>query len=364
MLAGLKAFQRNVVTNAFSRNYPGQPLFNQFVRLYSNRTKPPHTFLTQEQLQKLANDEFNKISEVSKIKTTEVTSQKFKSDSVEFTTKRTQSVTFKPVNQPVKPANIAKKPIKKWKLSEIFNRKQIKFYEELQRRCLQYPQVKLTAEETAHLVAKNYGTGAAKKGKVLHLVIGPPGSGKSSVIVNPLRDKYGAMVIDSDFIKPQIRGYEGGLGGNAVHSASAQIASQLLVKAMENGDNIIHPTTGYCEQYILELIKKASEKGYKVGLHLVDLSAREAAKRVLKRAEVEIGGVRQIVNLEYTLNVVGNRPRKVFRHIVTKHPEKIHEYSHHNNKVKKGEKAKLIKKSETEIANLEAEGQKPDPNKQ
>lgn len=347
---GMGASRTSFYASQFMRSsYPSQTIFDQFTRQFSKKAKDTTSAI-------IPADQLSKLPNIAKVKLTEVTTQKFKKDSFEVTTRTTESIAF---HKPVKPANIAKKPIRQWNLEEIFNKRQIAFYEDMQLRCLEQPAVKLTAEETASLVAKNYGTGAAKKGKVLHLVIGPPGSGKSSVVVNPLRDKYGAMVIDSDFIKPQIQGYNNGLGGNAVHAPSAEIASQLLVKAMENGDNIIHPTTGYCEQYILELIKAASKKGYKVGLHLVDLPSRIAAKRVLKRAEAEIDGVRQIVNLHYTLNVVGTRPRKVFRHIVKHHPEKIHAYTHHSNNVKHGEKAKLVKKSETEIPDTHTEPNKP-----
>jgi predicted kinase len=241
-------------------------------------------------------------------------------------------------------------------LSKLFSKTEdaenLKFYRTLKAEGDKLPVTRYTAEQIEQATKSFYGKGSPRKERVLHLVIGPPGSGKSSVVVDPLAEKYGAMIVDSDHIKPHIPGYNKGIGGNAVHEVSANIASQILVKAMASGDNIVHPTTGYCPEYIMELVNTAKAKGYKVGVHLVDLPKEEAAKRVLNRAVIEINGVRQVVNLTYALKVVGDKPKAAFEKVIAQHRGLIDEYSHWNNNVARGQKPILVEQSEHTIEDL------------
>ncbi|MBS1954874.1 MAG: zeta toxin family protein [Cyanobacteria bacterium SZAS-4] len=198
------------------------------------------------------------------------------------------------------------------------------------------------------IVEKVYGDGAAKKEKILHIVVGPPGAGKSSILVDPLSKKHGAFVVDSDHIKPLLDGYEKGLGTNAVHADSAYIGNLVLDKAFANGDNIVYPQLGRTKANLEALIARAKEKGYKIGLHLADLPPDESARRVFNRSEQapDARGIRQMVDPEFALTTVGRNPALVFEETIAK-PEMVDEYSHYDTNVPYEQKAKLVKSSHT-----------------
>lgn len=198
------------------------------------------------------------------------------------------------------------------------------------------------------LVDQVYGSGAARKEKILHIVSGPPGAGKSSILVDPLAEKYGAFIIDSDHIKPLLDGYENGLGTNAVHADSAQIGRLVLEKAFANGDNIVYPQLGRTGPAMEQLIVRARAEGYKIGLHIADLPPDKAARRVFNRSELppDERGIRQMVDPEFALFAVGRNPLKVFEAMIST-PGMVDEFSHYDTNVHFEIKAKLVKASHT-----------------
>ncbi|WP_373532568.1 zeta toxin family protein [Vampirovibrio sp.] len=243
-----------------------------------------------------------------------------------------------------KASKIPTTPERQWKLNEVFSEREIQWIKSIEAQQKALPVTKIADDQVATLISKNYGKGATEKGKQLHLVVGPPGSGKSSVLVDPLSKKHGAMVIDSDAIKPQIEGYKNGLGTNAVHPASAKVANQMLVKAMNNGDNIVHPIVGRNEADLIKMIEVAKSKGYKVGLHLADVPPQVSAQRVIARAKAGAAkpdGVIQMVSPDYALNTVGNLPQRVFESVKSK-PGLVSEFSHFNTNVPWGQKPILV----------------------
>jgi predicted kinase len=197
-----------------------------------------------------------------------------------------------------------------------------------------------------------YGKGAPRKDKVLHIVIGPPGSGKSSRMVEPLQEKYGAMVIDSDHYKPFLPHFYSGYGGVAVHPESMEIAFKVLKQAFENGDNIVYPTTGGNLERMKQFIEQARGYGYKVGLHLVDLPVKESVQRSVQRSLVKDSkGHFQLVSPDYVVDVVGEAPKAVFDRVVSE--DLVDEYSHISTaNLKKGEKAPVVRESKQKISDL------------
>jgi predicted ABC-type ATPase len=175
------------------------------------------------------------------------------------------------------------------------------------------PTSNLSAKKIDELAARYYGNGAGKKEKILWIVIGPPGSGKSSRAVVPLQKYHDALVLDSDHIKPLIPNFHKGYGCNAVHGDSMKVVFKALYeKALENGDNIVYPTTGGDEERMRTFIQQAKEKGYKVGLSLVDIETKEARQRVLNRScEKDKDGNVQIVTTDY-VDSVGKKPARVY----------------------------------------------------
>ena len=88
-----------------------------------------------------------------------------------------------------------------------------------------------------------YGEGAAKKEGKVWLVLGVPASGKST-FSDPLVEKEGALLIDSDEAKKLLPEFSNGLLASAVHEESAAIADTIFSMAMANNDNMILPLVG------------------------------------------------------------------------------------------------------------------------
>lgn len=157
--------------------------------------------------------------------------------------------------------------------------------------------------------------GQVKRGKTMHIVLGAPGAGKSGAIVSRLQSENGCRLIDSDLVKGDMPGYQGGLGTQVVHLASDKVATQVRSRALANGDNIVQPIIGRNPELVHAIIRQARANGYDVAIHLAEVSPTTSAKRVFDRGyakEPVDGKIQQIIPLTYTLEMVGNRPSIVF----------------------------------------------------
>jgi predicted kinase len=228
-------------------------------------------------------------------------------------------------------------------LSNILTPHEIQKMEDMIETQKSVPVTDLSEKELADLTSKHYGEGAAVKERRLDLVVGPPGSGKSSNLVNPLAKENGSLVIDADAVKPDIRGYMDGLGAEAVHEASSQVAHQVLVNALKNGDNIVVPKLGANAERLVPLIDAAKGLGYSVNLHLADLPHEVSARRVFDRAFPQDGSVGQWVNPKFA-HETGTKPQEAFESLISR-PGLIDGYTHHDMNVPRGEAPRLVKSS-------------------
>lgn len=148
------------------------------------------------------------------------------------------------------------------------------------------------------LLAKGSYTGVAKDGdkgyngpikqeRRADIVIGVPAAGKSSVLVNPLSKAHCSRVIDSDMDKELLPEYDGGKGAGDVHGESSAIRNALLAKAVSSSDNIVWPQVGGDLEALRADILALKADGYKVYLHLNELSASKAMGRAINRFETE-----------------------------------------------------------------------------
>lgn len=166
--------------------------------------------------------------------------------------------------------------------------------------------------------------GTVRQDRVLHLVVGLPGAGKSSALVNPLQERYGARLIDTDQVQPDLPGYRNGLGNSLVRGAGAQVTERLYTESLSRGENIVYPTLGGYPDFLHSLIERARAQGYRVAIHLADIPPAESARRVYNRGLAEptpnLPGndtVRQIVPPEVPLTIVGHSPSAVFDVVTT-----------------------------------------------
>lgn len=166
--------------------------------------------------------------------------------------------------------------------------------------------------------------GTVRADKVIHIVMGLPGAGKTSAITEPLAARYGARLIDSDMIKPDLPGYRGGMGNQLLHTPSGQIADAVLAEGLARGENLVYSTIGRTPDSVYATIEQARAQGYRVAVHLADVSPQESAKRVYERGyqgdltNLKEGspGTRQLMPPDYSLNKAGHRPRITFDMIV------------------------------------------------
>ena len=189
-----------------------------------------------------------------------------------------------------------------------------------------------------------YGEGASIKEKRLDLVLGPPASGKSSKLVDPLAKKYGSIIIDSDKIKELLPEYINGIGSRALHKESSLIADEMILeKALINNDNIVSPRLGKNSKTMETLIDKFAKSGYKVHLHYIDLPIDKAVKRAITRFN-ETG---RFIDPYFILNDVDRKTKVTYNEV--KNMEGVISYEAYSNDVPKGQEPTLIERVTTNV---------------
>lgn len=184
-------------------------------------------------------------------------------------------------------------------------------------------------------------TGEIAQERRADIVIGAPAAGKSSVLVDPLSEQHKSRVIDSDDAKKLLPEYDEGKGAGNVHRESSMIRDDLLVRAVENGDNLVWPTVGDKLDKLLRDIQNFRDNGYSVYLHLNELSASKATGRALGRYLSE----GRFVDPEVVLKV-GDKPTQNYNYI-RQQEGLIDGYSHYSNDVPRGEKPILYEAGDT-----------------
>ena len=116
----------------------------------------------------------------------------------------------------------------------------------------------------------------------MDIVLGLPGSGKSSVFTNPLSQQYGSRVIDTDDFRSYIPEYNG-LNSGAVHKEATVIKNMVLNDALARGDNILLSVIGDNAAELEARIAEYNKLGYDVHLHLNELPNEKSLGRVLTR---------------------------------------------------------------------------------
>lgn len=126
--------------------------------------------------------------------------------------------------------------------------------------------------------------GDVRKGSRLDIVIGLPGAGKSSALVNVISQEFHSKVIDNDMAKEQFTEYQDGLGAKLVHTESQMVCEKVFAKSIMNGENLVLPKVGSNSDKLIEkIISKAKQFGYEINVHFVDLERDKALGRMLGR---------------------------------------------------------------------------------
>lgn len=139
----------------------------------------------------------------------------------------------------------------------------------------------------------------------IHMLLGNCGAGKSAVAEAIAREK-GAMMPDSDLIKPKVEGYnvtvegkvEKGLGNQAVQEDASAAYDYVFDKMLANKENIVWQGVGRKASSLEKRIAQAKAAGYEVKLHFLDAPPELAAQRVWARSNKPADpetGVRQMI---------------------------------------------------------------------
>jgi len=150
------------------------------------------------------------------------------------------------------------------------------------------------------------------KGPVKHerratIVLGPPAAGKSTFADRFAADRY-AAIVDPDEAKKVIPEFHGGIGANAVHEESADMANAVLARMLTDGSNIVVPKVGHNPDGIRKLVKNLQAFGYKVDLINIAVTYDNAFRRMIGRF-IKTG---RIINPEY-VKAVGVSPAETYR---------------------------------------------------
>ena len=154
-------------------------------------------------------------------------------------------------------------------------------------------------EKAMSLGSYNSKTGKLD-GKVLRerrmdVVIGLPGSGKSSVYSNRLSEEHGERIIDTDDFREYIPEYNG-LNASVVQQEASLMRDMVLKQAMQRGENILLSTVGASAKSLANKIRDYTSDGYSVYLHLNELPYLESVARVLERYVSKDGRLGRIVS--------------------------------------------------------------------
>lgn len=128
-----------------------------------------------------------------------------------------------------------------------------------------------------------------KQDRITFIVGGNTGSGKSTVLDAHLipqglvPSESEAAVIDPDFIKKGLSGYNDGDGAGTVHGESQSSADKTIVDSAADGMDIVLMGSGASRQ--LKHMREAKSRGESVVGHWVHVPQRVASSRIKKRTE-------------------------------------------------------------------------------
>lgn len=183
--------------------------------------------------------------------------------------------------------------------------------------------------------------GNVSRGSRLDIVIGLPGAGKSSSLVDIISQEFHSKVIDNDIAKEQFAEYQDGLGARLVHKESQMVCERVLENALAKHENIVLPKVGSNVNKLLDnIIASAKEQNYEVNVHFVDLERDKTLGRMLGRLISDGRFLDPALIDKYSPDKEHNRCERTYE--VLKQNELISGYSRWDNDVEKGEKPFMV----------------------
>ena len=175
-------------------------------------------------------------------------------------------------------------------------------------------------------------TGPVRQEMRLDVVIGPPAAGKSSALVDPVSQRYGGRVLDSDMVKELLPEYSGGLNSGYLHTESRLVWKEMQDEAIAEGDNVVLPIVGHNLQSVLYTIQPYRDAGYSVNVHYLELDGKKAMGRALNRFLTD----GRYIDPKYLDSVSDGRITSVYEAL--KKGGLLDGYSHWSNDVPRGQR--------------------------
>ncbi len=128
-----------------------------------------------------------------------------------------------------------------------------------------------------------------KANRKTYILGGNTGSGKSTVLDSHLipqglvPSETEAAIIDPDFVKKALPGYDDGAGAGRVHGQSQTVTDKIIRDSANDGLDMVISGSGASRQ--LTHIRQAKERGESVIGHWVHVPQRVASQRIKKRTE-------------------------------------------------------------------------------
>lgn len=139
------------------------------------------------------------------------------------------------------------------------------------------------------------------------IILGPPAAGKSMHAEGIAKARF-AAIVDPDEAKKVIPEFEGGIGANAVHEESAEMASDVMTRLMDENANMVIPKVGGNEAGIRKLVLALQGQGYRVDLVGMNVTYDNAFRRMVGRF-LKTG---RLINPAYVEDV-GVKPSATYR---------------------------------------------------
>ncbi len=169
-----------------------------------------------------------------------------------------------------------------------------------------------------------------------YFVIGPPAAGKSSLLTDRICKDEGALLIDSDAVKPHLDGYTTGTYAGMVHSDLSDIADIMVFSAIDEGCKMVLPLVGRSLSHLRDLRDILLAANYTIHLRLVNLLPEEAARRSIARYYK----TDRFVDPAYVLYEVHTKPR--YHYGILKHEGGFSTYEAYTTDGPKGQEPRRI----------------------
>lgn len=178
--------------------------------------------------------------------------------------------------------------------------------------------------------------GVVNQKKRADIVIGPPGAGKSSVMVNPLSLEHKSLIIDADMAKAMLPEYDDGKGASLVHEESSVISKVVLRMALEKEYNVVLSIVGSNIEKLRIIRDQLIDLGYELNLHLLELEPEIAAQRAIDRFNID----GRFIDPEYIVNKIGWSPSNNYEKLIEEGG--FNSYEKFSNNVPKGQNPRFI----------------------